>query len=202
MGEPDCFTRLVAGFNRLPGIGVRTAERMAYRLLAQKETLLRDLREALEEADSSLRCCERCGALTTPERDPCRLCLAPDRDDELLCVVESPENIRQIEKCGGFRGRYHALMGKLSVLQGEGPGDLRLEQLLRRIKREPVREIILALNTDVESDATASLIVERLRSFPRVRVTRLAFGLPVGSGLAYSDPVTLQRALAGRQRLS
>lgn len=199
MNDPDCFEKLVGSLKRLPGVGMRTAERMAYRLLAQPDHLMRDLREALDMAARQLRCCERCGAVTTPDRNPCRLCIAPDRDDSLLCVVETPEDIRTIERSGGFNGRYHALMGKLSALQGDGPGDLRLTQLLDRLKTGTVTEVILALNTDVESDATAALVVERLRSFKRVRVSRLAFGLPVGSGITYSDPVTLGRALAGRQ---
>ncbi len=202
MDDPDCFEHLVACLNRLPGIGIRTAERMAYRLLAQPDTLLRELREVLDRAAHGLRCCDRCGAVTTPDRNPCRLCLAPDRDDHVICVVESPEDIRIIERSGGFKGRYHALLGKLSAVQGDGPGDLRLDQLTARLQREPVTEVVLALNTDVESDATASLIVERLRPFRKMKVSRLAYGLPVGSGLAYSDPVTLGRALAGRQSLS
>lgn len=201
MDDPDCFEHLVACLNRLPGIGIRTAERMAYRLLAQSDTLLRELREVLERAARGLRCCERCGAVTTPARNPCRLCLAPERDDHVICIVESPEDIRIIERSGGFKGRYHALLGKLSAVQGDGPGDLRLDQLAARLKQEPVTEVILALNTDVESDATASLIAERLRPFRKVTVTRLAYGLPVGSGLTYSDPVTLGRAMAGRQSM-
>ncbi len=201
MNDPDCFETMVGCLKRLPGVGIRTAERMAYRLLAQPDRLLRDLREALDLAACKLRCCERCGAVTTPDRNPCRLCMAPDRDDALLCVVELPEDIRTIERSGGFRGRYHALMGKLSALQGDGPGDLRLAQLLNRLTDGTVTEVILALNTDVESDATAALIVERLQAFPEIRVTRLASGLPVGSGITYSDPVTLGRALAGRQTM-
>ncbi len=199
MENPDCFENLVGALNRLPGIGMRTAERMAYRLLAQPDLLLRDLRVALDAAARQLRSCERCGAVTTPDRNPCRLCQAPDRDANVICVVESPEDIRTLERSGGFHGRYHALMGKLSALQGDGPGDLRLAQLEHRLEAEAVTEVVLALNTDVESDATAALIIERLRRFQGIRVTRLAFGLPVGSGIAYSDPVTLGRALAGRQ---
>ena len=194
-----CFEQMVGCLNRLPGIGMRTAERMAYRLLEQSDTLMRDLRAALDQAAEGLRSCEQCGAVTTPDRNPCRLCVAPERDDHIVCVVESPEDIPTIERSGGFRGRYHALLGKLSAYQGEGPADLRLDRLIRRLEHGTVTEVVLALNTDVESDATAAWIAERLRPFAAVRVTRLAHGLPAGSGLAYSDPVTLGRAMAGRQ---
>ncbi len=194
-----CFEHMVDCLNRLPGIGIRTAERMAYRLLAQSDTLMRDLREALDRAAAGLRCCEQCGAVTTPDQNPCRLCVSPERDDHILCVVESPEDILVLERCGSFRGRYHALLGKLSAHQGDGPADLRLDRLMRRLEHEPVAEVVLALNTDVESDATAALIAERLRPFKKMKVTRLAHGLPAGSGLVYSDPVTLGRAMAGRQ---
>ncbi len=199
MDASGYFENMVGCLNRLPGIGMRTAERMAYRLLAQPDTLLRDLREALDRAADGLRCCERCGAVTTPDRNPCRLCVAPERDDHIICVVESPEDILILERSGGFKGRYHALLGKLSAVQGDGPADLRLDHLVRRLARDSVTEVVLALNTDVESDATAALIAERLRPLRNVNVTRLAHGLPAGSGLAYSDPVTLGRAMAGRQ---
>ena len=139
-----------------------------------------------------------CGGLTPSGEEPCKLCTARDRDDSVLCIVEDPSDIATIEKAGCMRGRYHALMGRISPMSGTGPEDLRIRALETRIDDGIVREIILALNTDVESDATAGFIKEMLKD-KDVRITRLAFGLPVGSGISYSDPVTLGRAIAGRR---
>jgi recombination protein RecR len=160
--------------------------------------LLRETVSALEEAAATVCCCRRCGSITSKDRDPCRLCEDPGRDGGALCVVEDPGDILRLEESGGFHGRYHALMGRLSAAKGTGPRELRIAELLARLEPEGVREVVLALNTDVESDATAGYLAEALRSVP-VRVTRLAFGLPAGSGIAYTDPVTLARAIRGRQ---
>ena len=142
--------------------------------------------------------CEACGGITSAEAQPCRICTDPTRDAATICVVEDPADMQAIERCGVFRGRYHALMGKISPARGEGINDLRVRSLLDRVDREGVREVILALNTDTESDATAGLLADLLRQ-RNVRVTRLAFGLPVGSGILFADPVTLARAVRGRQ---
>jgi recombination protein RecR len=173
---------------------------MALRIARDPRGLLADLDAALREVAEQVRCCSRCGSITTAQEDPCALCSDSRRDGAILCVVEDPSDILLIEKCGGFNGRYHALMGKLSPAGNTGPADLRLEDLLRRVEGEKVREVLLALNTDVESEATCHYIRERFQGRP-VRVTRLAAGLPAGSGVMYTDTVTLARAIRGRQDL-
>lgn len=192
------FDNLVSALGRLPGVGRRSAERMAVRLVTKKNTLLKDVLKAIEAADAGLCCCSMCGAITSPDSNPCRLCRDTGRDSTILCVVEDPGDIALIEKSGAFRGRYHALMGKISPASGSGPSDLRVEALAARVRDQGVGEILLAMNTDMESDATAAYIREKLSDLP-VRISRLAFGLPVGSGVAYSDALTLSRAIRGRQ---
>ncbi len=160
--------------------------------------MLDTLVQALQEAREGVCLCSKCGAFTTHDADPCPLCTRADRDDSLLCVVEDPADIHTIETAGAFRGRYHALMGKLSPGRQTGVSELRIAALVQRVQAEPIREVLLALSTDLEGDATAGYIAERLRSAD-VRLTRLAFGLPCGSGVAYADPLTLRRAVQGRQ---
>ena len=191
------FDRLAQCLARLPGVGRRSAERMALRLLGDRDGLLRELAAALEDARTHASFCSRCGSLTASGQDPCRLCTSASRDGALVCVVEEPNDIVMIERSGGFNGRYHALMGKISPMRGEGPGNLRIGALLDRVEKENIREVVLALSTDVEGDATSSYIASLLK--PRgVKVSRLAYGLPAGSGIAYSDPLTLARAMRGR----
>jgi recombination protein RecR len=193
----EVFERLAGCLGRLPGVGRRSAERMALRLARDPDGLARELAESLAAARAALASCGQCGSLTPREEQPCRLCVDPGRDGATLCVVEDPNDIAQIEKSGAFRGRYHALMGKLSPARGEGFRRLRVQQVVERVAREGFREVLLATSTDVEGDATAAHMAERLRE-SGVKITRLALGLPVSSGVAYSDPVTLQRAIAGR----
>ena len=198
MSGREYLEHVAQGLAQLPGIGRRSAERMAYRLAEDAAGLLPDMIQALQALRENVRLCTRCAGLTTTKEPVCRLCTSPARDGTIVCVVESPSDIPTLERSGGFRGRYHALLGKISPMHGEGPGDLRLGVLLKRIEAERFDEVLLALNTDVESEATASYISELLRE-KKVRVTRLAYGLPAGSGIVYSDPVTLARALKGRQ---
>ena len=153
---------------------------------------------ALKAAHDGVRCCSRCGAFTTAESDPCETCTDETRDGSLLCVVEDPADIVSVESSGAFRGRYHTLGGKLSPARHMGPEKLRIAQLVSRVKGEGVREVLLALSTDMDGDATAGYIAEVLRD-SEVKVTRLAFGLPADSGIAYSDPLTLKRAIIGRR---
>ncbi len=193
----EALERLAECLARLPGVGRKTAERMAMRLVEDPDGLLRALIAALDAAGATVRFCGRCGAVTTVERDPCRLCTDPGRDDAVLCVVETPSDIAALERSGAFRGRYHALMGKISPMKGEGPEQLRIGALIKRVKAGGIAEVILALNTDVESDGTAAYLADVLRPC-NVVVSRLAYGLPAGSGILYSDPVTLSRALKGR----
>lgn len=193
----DAMDRLLAALGKLPGIGRRSAERIASKLVRDRDGVLRELMEALQQAAARVTCCERCGAVTSSDEQPCRLCTNPRRDSTVMCVVEDPNDIAVIERSGGFHGRYHALMGKLSPMRGEGFSQLRIAPLVERIRGEGIREVILATSTDVEGDATASYIAELLKD-SGVTVTRLAFGIPASSGIAYSDPVTLDRAIKGR----
>ena len=183
--------------SRLPGFGRRSASRAALALVREPGRLLEPLLAALRQAHSQVRCCSRCGAFTTLDQDPCGLCADHARDGSLLCVVEEPSDIVSIESAGAFRGRYHTLGGKLSPSRRLGPEKLRLGELAARVRAEGVREVLLALSTDMEGDATAGYIAELLRG-TGVSITRLAFGLPVDSGIAYSDPLTLRRAIANR----
>ena len=191
---------LVAALNRLPGIGRRTAERMAMALVQDQKGLVRILANALLEVEEKIVCCERCGSITLSRSNPCNLCLQPRRDVHLLCIVESPADILKIESSGGFQGRYHVLMGKLSPMHGMGVEDLRVDALLNRLDNEPFEEVVIALGTDVESDATASYLKELLAT-RNILVSRIAFGLPAGSAIEYSDSITLSKALSGRQKM-
>ena len=191
---------LTAVLGRLPGLGRRSAERAALALLKRPEGLMAELIAALEAARRTVRCCSLCGGVTDARSDPCRLCTDPDRDATRLCVVEEPGDILAIERSGAFRGRYHALMGRLSPARRMGPEDLRADALLARIKTEGIAEVVLALNTDMDGDATMAWIGERVAALG-VTVSRPALGLPVDSGVRYSDPVTLKRALQARQRI-
>jgi recombination protein RecR len=197
IGSLDRLTRCLA---RLPGIGRRSAERMAMKLVRDRDGLLRDLVAALQQADRDVRCCSRCGALTAVDADPCGTCTSALRDAAVLCVVEDANDVVSLERSGGFNGRYHVLGGKLSPMKGDGPADLRIQSLVGRVREESFREVVLALSTDVEGDSTAHYLSELLEP-EGVQVTRLAFGLPAGSGITYSDPVTLAKAMAGRREL-
>ena len=185
---------------RLPGLGRRSAARAALALLREPERLLDPLSWALRSARESVTCCSRCGAFTVRDEDPCALCVDPLRDGSVICVVEEPADIVPIESSGAFRGRYHVLGGKLSPMHRIGPEKLRLAELTERIKTESVAEILVAVSTDIEGDATAGYIAEML-SQSGVKITRLAFGLPADSGVAYSDPLTLRRAINFRTML-
>ena len=195
---PEPLTALVAVLGKLPGIGPRSAERIALHLVQTDPAQVELLAHALVEARRRVRTCDECGALT--EVSPCDLCTSPSRDAALVCVVERATDVLALEKAGAFRGRYHVLGGRLSPVNGVGPEDLRIEELERRVSGGGVREIVLALGTDVEGDATASYLARRLTQ-PGVEVTRLAAGLPAGSGLDFADEVTLSRALEGRRPL-
>ena len=186
---------------RLPGVGRRTAERITIKLARDPQGLTRELGAALADLTARTAVCSLCGDLTLRGNDPCALCTSPRRDIHVICVVEEPGDIQQIEASGAFQGRYHALLGRLSPMRGEGPGHLRLEALLKRIAADNVAEVILALSPDVEGDSTAAFIRHILDGQPGVRVTRLALGIPAGSAITYTDPLTLARALQGRQNM-
>ena len=191
---------LIAALERLPGIGKRSAERMALALIQNRDGLTRRLAEALLTADEQVGTCSTCGSITVKKEDPCAICTNGQRATGILCVVESPGDIIKIEQSRSFQGRYHVLGGHLSPALGKGVADLRVNELLSRIQPEEIQEVILALGTDVESEATASYLAEVLHS-RNVAVSRLAFGLPSGSAVEYADSITLQRAIQGRQEL-
>ena len=189
--------QLTEALAKLPGIGRRTAERLATHLARNPAGPARELAAALGGARPKLAACQLCGSVTAKEENPCRLCADPRRDDAILCVVEDPSDIALIERSGEYRGRYFALMGKISPMRGEGIGDLRLPALLERAAR--AQEVLLALNCDVESEATASYLRHVLaQKLPQLKLSRLALGIPAGSAIAFSDPVTLGRAIRGR----
>ena len=182
---------------RLPGLGRRSASRAALALVRDKERLLKPLAEAIDAAASRVVCCSECGAFTEAGRDPCDFCADGTRDGRILCVVEEPADILSIEATGAFRGRYHSLGGKLAPARRMGPDKLRFAELVDRVVSRGVEEVLLAVSTDMDGDATAGYVAEILRG-TGAKVTRLAFGLPADSGIAYSDPLTLRRAIGGR----
>ncbi len=196
MSARDPLARLVGELARLPGIGPKTATRLAHHLLKVPEADARTLAAAIVEVKEKLFHCSTCNAITAI--DPCRYCADPGRDRARLCVVEEPFNIAPIERTGEFRGLYHVLMGALSPQRGIGPDQIRVDGLLERL--DGVTEVILATNPNVEGEATA-LYLARLLKPKGVKVTRLAFGMPVGGDIEYTDEVTLARSLTGRREV-
>jgi recombination protein RecR len=189
------FDRLVSEFQRLPGIGSKSAARLAYYLLRSPRDEADRLASAIVESREAVRRCSTCNTLT--ETDPCDICSDPHRDATLLCVVEEPGNVAAIEKTREFRGRYHVLWGALSPLRGIGPDEIDVAGLVARVTPE-VREVVLATNPNVEGETTALYIAKRLKP-SGVRVTRIAFGLPVGGDIEYADEVTMARSLENRR---
>jgi len=195
---PELVLQMVAALNKLPGIGPRSAERIALHLVQSDPAEVRQLAQTLSEVRERVRLCPICGALT--EQVPCGICSDSHREDALVCVVERPVDIISIEKAGSFRGKYHVLGGKISPLNGVEPEDLRIADLEARLEREPIKEIVLALGTDVEGDATSFYLAKRLAA-KGIKVTRIAHGLPAGSGLEFADELTLSQALEGRREM-
>ena len=191
--------RLVKQFSRLPGIGTKSATRMALFLLQAPEDEAQDLAAAVEQMRAHVRSCDSCGAIT--EEALCNICRDPRRDAAILCVVENPTDIFSLERAAIFRGRYHVLGGLLSPLDGVDPADLRLEGLARRVEGDGVREVVMALSASVEGEAT-TLYVARMLQSQGISLSRLATGIPVGGHLEFVDDVTLERAFSGRRALS
>ena len=197
MPLPEPITTLSEALCRLPGIGPRSAERLALHLVQSTADDVRRLAQTLVQAREKIRVCSKCGGLT--EADPCAICQDPRRDASVLCVVERPLDVFALEKAGTFRGRYHVLGGKISPLNGVEPEDLRLAELESRLGGG-VTEIVVAVSTDVEGDATSYYLAKRLGG-KGAKISRLAHGLPAGSGLEFADEVTLSRALEGRREM-
>ena len=188
---------LVAQLTRLPGIGRRSAQRLTFHLLSARPEDALELARAIEDVKTRVRFCRECGNLT--EDELCEVCSDSRRDRSLICVVEQPVDVVSVERTHEYRGLYHVLGGALSPLDGVEPSDLRIDTLVSRVERDGVEEVVLATNPTMTGEATAAYIADRLRG--RVRVTRLASGLPVGGDLEYADEVTLGRALAGRREM-
>ncbi len=191
-------SRLIDAFTRLPGIGPKTAARLTFFLLRAPEEHALELADALRDLKTRITFCERCHNIA--EGSPCPICADESRDQGLICVVEEPLDVLAIERTREYRGLYHVLHGVISPVDGVGPDDLKIAELLDRVKAEPIREVILATNPNLEGEATAMYIARLLAPFD-VRVTRLARGLPVGGDLEYADEVTLTRALEGRREM-
>lgn len=197
---PRALQNLITALERLPGIGPKTASRLAFYLLREESGLAQDLAEALQGLKSGIGFCKECFYLTEAAETLCAICADERRDAGLICVVEEPLDVIAIERSGAYRGRYHVLHGALSPIEGIGPEDLKIAPLLERVRHGDVREVIIATNPNLEGDATALYLSQQLRPLG-VRLTRLARGLPMGSDLEYADPNTLLRALSGRQEM-
>jgi recombination protein RecR len=194
----NALDRLAALLAKLPGVGKKSAGRMAYHILETSPDYARSLAEELAGLHRAIRRCSVCGAFT--ETDPCPICADSARDSSILCVVERPQDVRIIDESREFQGRFHVLGGLIAPLEGIGPDDLSLGRLLSRVRKEEVREVILAMNPTLEGDTTA-LYVQKLLKDTGVEVTRLASGLPVGGDLEYADKLTLSRSFRGRIKL-
>ncbi len=199
MPLPEPITALTAALSKLPGIGPRSAERIALHLVQADPALVKHLAGVIVHAREHIRFCDNCGALT--ETTPCSTCTDPRREGSLVCVVERAVDILSIERSGTYRGKFHVLGGKISPLDGVEPDDLQIAGLEQRLQREAIREIIIALGTDVEGDATSHYLAKRLAR-PGLKISRIGFGLPAGSGLEFADELTLDRALEGRREMS
>jgi recombination protein RecR len=198
MAVADPIARLVKELARLPGIGEKTAQRLAFHVLAAGTAYAEALAAAVIGVVRDVRCCSGCQTLT--DVDPCAICADPRRDGRLLCVVEGVPDLVAIERTHEFRGRYHVLHGALSPLDGVGPSDLKIRELLVRLEGQPAEEVVIATNPDVEGEATA-LYLARLLKPLGIKVSRIAQGVPMGGDLEYADQVTLARAMAGRREL-
>jgi recombination protein RecR len=197
---PEPLQRLVIALERLPGVGPKTASRLAFYLLRSPNEIADDLAGALQNLKTSIGQCSVCFNFTLSDRDLCDVCASSERDTGLICVVEEALDVLALERTAGYHGRYHVLHGALSPIEGIGPDDLKIHPLIERVKGGQVKEIIIATNPSMEGDATALYLSQQLQPY-RVKVTRLARGLPMGGDLEYADQSTLLRALSGRQEM-
>jgi len=195
---PEPITALTAALAQLPGVGPRSAERIALYLVQNDALAVKNLAQVILTARERIRFCEICGSLT--EKSPCSICDDPRRDGSVVCIVEKAVDILSIEKSGSYRGKFHVLGGKISPLDGVEPDDLRILELEKRLESGGIREVIVALGTDVEGDATSHYLAKRLAR-PDLKISRIGFGLPAGSGLEFADELTLNRALESRREM-
>ncbi|MFC1858717.1 recombination mediator RecR [Thermodesulfobacteriota bacterium] len=192
---PSSILNVIKNLSKLPGIGEKTAERLAMHILRAPRKEAELLSRSILELKEQVRLCSECFALS--DRDTCRICTDPTRDSHVLCVVEQPADMVAIEKSGSFKGRYHILSGVLSPMDGVGPDDIRIKELIARVKEGHIQEVVIATSTNVEGESTAAYIVGQLKDFP-LKVTRIASGVPMGGDLKYVDQVTLQKAMDAR----
>ncbi len=197
---PKPIQDLINAFSRLPGIGPKTASRLTFYLLRAPEDISQDLADALSHLQSSTTYCQTCYNITLAGRAVCEICEDATRDAELVCVVEEPLDVWALERTGGYSGRYHVLHGAMSPIEGIGPQDLKIRELIQRLKEGGVREVILATNPSMEGDYTAAYLRQQIEPLG-IHLTRLARGLPIGGDLEYADQNTLLRALSGRQEM-
>ena len=195
---PESIIDLTGALSKLPGVGPRSAERIALHLVQTDVAVVRHLADAIVRAREKIHFCTNCGALT--EKSPCSICDDARRDPAIVCVVERAVDILSVEKSGSFHGKFHVLGGKISPLDGVDPEDLRITELEERLTREPIKELIIALGTEVEGDATSFYLAKRIQR-PNLKISRIAYGLPAGSGLEFADELTLNRALEGRREM-
>ncbi|MBO8170157.1 MAG: recombination protein RecR [Thermoanaerobacteraceae bacterium] len=193
------ISRLISELGKLPGVGPKTAQRLAFHLLNTSDEEALALADAIKEAKEKITYCSICSNLT--DEDPCFICTDTKRDEGVICVVEDPKDIVAIEKTGEYRGKYHVLHGIISPINGIGPEQLKIKELLARVKEKPVQEVIVAISSSVEGEATGMYLAKLLRPLG-IKVTRIAHGLPVGGDLEYADEVTLTRAFEGRTELT
>ncbi|ACJ32403.1 recombinase RecR [Anoxybacillus gonensis] len=198
MYYPEPISKLIDSFMKLPGIGPKTAVRLAFFVLNMKEDVVLDFAKALVNAKRNLTYCSSCGHIT--DKDPCYICEDDKRDRSIICVVQDPKDVIAMEKMKEYNGLYHVLHGAISPMEGIGPEDIKIAELLRRLQDETVQEVILATNPNIEGEATA-MYISRLLKPTGVKITRIAHGLPVGGDLEYADEVTLSKALEGRREL-
>jgi recombination protein RecR len=198
---PESLQSLINALERLPGIGPKSASRLAFFFLRAPEEVSQDLASALANLKANTTLCQECFNITEAGRERCEICESTQRDSSIVCVVEEALDVLALERTGGYKGKYHVLQGVLSPIEGIGPDDLKIKQLIARVGRGEIKEVILATNPSMEGDATALYLQQQLEPLG-VRVTRLARGLPVGGDLEYADQNTLLRALSGRQEMS
>jgi recombination protein RecR len=195
---PSSILKLIKNFSRLPGIGEKTAERLAMHILGSSTREADELSRSIREVKEKIKLCSRCFGLS--DSDVCNICGDQTRNDAVLCVVEQPADMVAIEKSGSYKGMYHILQGVLSPMDGIGPENIRVKELISKIAEGKVKEVVLATSTNVEGEATAAYIAERLEGYP-ITTTRIASGVPMGGDLKYVDMVTLKRAMEGRHRV-
>jgi recombination protein RecR len=189
---------LIEALTKLPGIGKKTASRLAFHILRSNPSEAQELARAILDVKEKIHLCSTCYNLT--DEDPCRICQDEHRSTEILCVVEGPNDLIAIENTGVFNGRYHVLHGTIAPLEGIGPDDLKIKELMERLKREKIAEVILATNPTVEGGATALYLTDLIKHL-NIKVTRIAYGIPMGSEIEYSDGITLSKALEGRREI-